>query len=142
MKIPEQVVAALHQAREHHFLTLSTLGRSGWPHTRPMHVAIVGADGETLLFASRNPGDTAANLRRNRRAEVLVAHRGPIGTGFNLEGWAEYREEAGSVEWQALAAYAPDFPIVGVFVFSVQRIRVATPARPETGQLLPGGEQR
>jgi general stress protein 26 len=138
MKIPMEVQRALQNAREYHFVTLTTLGQEGWPHTRPMSLVRVADDGESLLFAAVNPGDTADNLSRNRRAEVLIARRDPVKEGYNLEGWAEYLDDPRDAAVQVARGMSRWDPVMGAFRFHVERIRVATPLDTRTGALLPG----
>jgi hypothetical protein len=106
-----------------------------------MDLFAIEEDGEGILFASVNPGATVENLRRNRRAEVLVAEREPK-EGYTLEGWVEYIADAQAPEVQAVQALDPARPVAGVFRFRVRRVRVATPLQENTGELVPGSEPR
>jgi hypothetical protein len=141
MKIPERVAEMLASAGEHNFVTLTTLGGEGWPHSRPMDVFAITADGEAILFPCVNPGATVENLHRNRRAEIALAER-EAREGYTLEGWAEYIAHPEAEEVKAARALVPERPVIGAFLFHVQRVRVSTPLVPETGQLMPGSQPR
>jgi hypothetical protein len=141
MRIPDPIVEMLARRGEGHVVTLTTLGREGWPHARPMDLVAVTPDGEGLLFGSVNAGETADNLRKDRRAAVAVARHAPR-EGYGLEGWAEYVDRPDAPEVAAAKALDPGRPVVGAFLFHVQRVRVATPLAEETGQFLPGGQPR
>lgn len=141
MKIPENILQLMAEAAAHSTVTLTTLGADGWTHTRPMDLVTVGPDGESLIFGSVNAGDTASNLRKQRRAEVMVARRHPS-EGYTLEGWAEYLEDDLREVVQIAKAIDPERPVSGTFWFHAQRIRVATPLSEETGSMLTGSQAR
>jgi hypothetical protein len=141
MRLPDNVLAVLGDACERDVLTLATVGRDGWPHARPMDLVGVADDGETLLLGAVAAGETADNLRKDHRAAVTVARREPK-AGYGLEGWAEYVSDPRAPEVLAARALDPDRPVVGAFLFHVQRVRVATPLAPDTGVTLPGSEPR
>src|SRR5436190_1389652 len=116
MRIPDQVLEMLKRAQERQFVTFTTLGKDNWPHARPMDLFAIEEDGGGILFASVNPGTTLENLRRNRRAEVLVAEREPM-AGYTLEGWVEYIADARAPEVQVVRAMDPAGPGGGVVRF-------------------------
>jgi hypothetical protein len=143
MKIPDQVAELLKRVCEHEFVTFTTLAREGWPHARPMDLLAIEEGDESLLLGSVNPGATADNLRKNRRAELLAVEReGDAKVGYTLEGWAEYIGDPNSREVQAARAMDLTRPVSGVFRFHVQRVRVATPLKENTGQFLEGSQPR
>ncbi len=108
-----------------------------------MDLLVIEDGSESVLLGSVNPGATADNVRKNRRAELLVTERqGDVKEGYTLEGWAEYIGDPSSAEVRAARAMAPARPVSGVFRLHVQRVRVATPLANDTGRFLPGGRPR
>ncbi len=89
--------------RERHLCTVTTLRRDGSPHVVPMGIVVDAAAGLAWGITSRT-SQKVANLRAGADARVAVCQVDG-GRWSTIEGTAEVRDDAGSVE-EAVRRYA------------------------------------